>query len=123
MPENLIDETVVKEQVVSEEIQEIISHKPHWVVRRGLMLFFIILVLLVTISGFISYPDVITGAIRLVAIHSPKQLNAKSEGKLEKLLIQNEQMVAIGDHMAFLQSTASHDQVIKMQSWINTLVQ
>jgi HlyD family secretion protein len=57
--------------------------------------------------------------MKLVAINAPKLVVSKADGKLEKLLVDNEQDVKQGQQLAFLQSTAKHEQVITLQKWIN----
>lgn len=107
--------------LVSNEVQEIISYRPHWIIRRGNVFFFCTLVLLCAFAWVIHYPDIIKGSMKLAAINAPKLLVARSEGKLEKLLATNEQQVVKGQTLAFLQSTADHDQVLAFQRWINQI--
>ena len=44
----------------SEEVQEILEKVPHWMIRWGNVLFLALIVLLLVISWFVKYPDVIT---------------------------------------------------------------
>ncbi len=77
---------------------------------------------LVSLTFVISYPDVVVGSARLVAVNAPKLVVAKTGGKLEKLLVRNEQQVTSGQRLAYLQSTAKHEQVLQLQSWIDTTI-
>ena len=43
--------------LVSNEVQEIISYRPHWIIRRGNVFFFCTLVLLCAFAWVIHYPD------------------------------------------------------------------
>lgn len=104
---------------VSNELQELISYNPPWVIRKGNAIFFLILFLLLIFTWFIKYPDVVKGSMKLVAINAPKLLAAKTEGKLQKLLVINEQDVKEGQPLAFLQSTADPQQVILLQDRID----
>jgi HlyD family secretion protein len=72
-------------------------------------------------TWFINYPDVINGSIKLVAINSPKLLVAKTEGKLQELLVDNEQEVKQGQPLAFLQSIGNHRQVLLLQENMNSI--
>jgi hypothetical protein len=47
-------------EIRSEEVQEIISHMPNWIVRWGITVIFASLVVLLSISWFIKYPDILT---------------------------------------------------------------
>ncbi|MBS1946817.1 MAG: HlyD family efflux transporter periplasmic adaptor subunit [Bacteroidetes bacterium] len=102
----------------SNEVQEIISYKPHWIIRNGNVLFFFVLVVLFAFTWFIQYPDIIKGSMKLVAINAPKSVVAKTEGKLEKLLVSNQEEVQQGQALAFLQSAASPQQVMGLQKWV-----
>jgi multidrug resistance efflux pump len=116
------EELSIREQLNTEEIHEIINYRPNWVVRKGISMLFILLLAALTLTWFIKYPDIVVGSIRLATFSAPKQVNARSEGRLEKLLVKNEQIVAKGQPLAYLQSTANHEQVINLQTWINELV-
>ncbi|MCW3074290.1 MAG: hypothetical protein JWP69_1359 [Flaviaesturariibacter sp.] len=105
-------------ELISEEVREIIGYRPHWIVRRGNTVFFGVLFCLLAATWFIRYPDRVEGSARLVAVNAPKMLTATAEGKLEKLLVRNEQGVKKGDMLAYLQSTASAGEVLRLRTWV-----
>ena len=47
------------EQIRSDEVQEIISAVPNWMIRWGITLIFGLIVMLIALSWFIKYPDII----------------------------------------------------------------
>jgi multidrug resistance efflux pump len=106
------------DQLLSEDMHEIISYKPHWFIRRGNIIFLSVLLLLGLLSIVIKYPDVVNGSARIAALHAPKTLVAKTDGRLEKLLVKNGDEVRQGTMLAWLQSTASHEQVLQLKQWI-----
>ena len=108
-------------RIISDEIQELINHKPHWMVKYGNVVFFLILGALLTMCWFIRYPDIVKGSLRLEAINAPKLLVAKTEGNLERLLVVNEQEVKQGQPLAYLSSSGSHEQVLALQKWISQI--
>lgn len=105
--------------LMSEEVHEIITFKPHWIIRNGNTFLFIALMLFLSFTWFIQYPDIIRGSIKLVAVNAPKLVITKTEGKLERLLVSNEQIVEQEQMLAFLQSTAVHEQVLALQRWVH----
>lgn len=105
-------------ELISDEVRELVSYRPHWIIRKGNFIFLMILIILLAFTRFIKYPDIIRGTMKLTAINAPKLLVAKTEGKLDKLLVKNDQNVVINQPLAFLQSTADHMQVIALQNWI-----
>jgi HlyD family secretion protein len=108
--------------LISEEIQEIISYRPHWIIRKGNSIFFLIALMLLSLTWIIHYPDVIYASARLEAINAPKLLVAKTEGKLERLLVANNQQVKEGQHLAYLQSIANHKQVLELKKWLALII-
>ncbi|MFT3825907.1 MAG: HlyD family efflux transporter periplasmic adaptor subunit [Chitinophagaceae bacterium] len=111
----------VQAELVSQEMQELVSYRPHWIVRRGNAIMLLILLIMLLLTWFVRYPDIIQGSARLVAIDAPKLLTAKTDGKLEKLLVTNEQEVQKDQPLAFLQSTARHEQVLALEKWIREI--
>ncbi|RPD43498.1 hypothetical protein [Paracnuella aquatica] len=77
---------------------------------------------MVLLAAFVSYPDVVRGRAKLVALNAPKLVTAKTEGSLVQLLVHNEQQVVKGAHLAYLHSTAQHRQVIGLLQWLQALI-
>lgn len=119
----MIDHIATKHQdhprEMSEEVREIFAYRPHSFIRRGNAVFLVVLLFLLSLTWFIRYPDIIQGSLKLVSLNEPKLVVTKSEGKLVKLLVSNEQHVTQGEPLAFLQSTANFEQVISLRTWIN----
>ena len=109
------------QQAISEEMSDFISNKPHWIVTRGNTIFFLLLLAFISFSWLVEYPDIIIVPMRIVAINSPKLLTSKKEGKLVKLLVKNDEYVHTGQPLAYLESTAAHEQVIKLYKWIESV--
>ncbi|TDE17063.1 HlyD family efflux transporter periplasmic adaptor subunit [Dyadobacter psychrotolerans] len=98
----------------SEEVQEIISRPPHWLVRWGITLFFVLTVLLGLGTWWIRYPDIVTTPFTLTATNAPRVIVVRTEGKLGKLLIRDGQRVNKGQAVAYSESTASPEQVVQL---------
>jgi HlyD family secretion protein len=109
-------------ELVSDEIHEVISYRPHWIVRKGNVFFFLIILFLLSLTLFIKYPDIVNGTARLVALNPPKLISARAEGKLLKLFISDEQQVHKNQHLGYIESTAEYDQVMKLQNWIGETI-
>ncbi len=114
----MTNETRVQE-LVGDELHEVISSRPHWFVRKGSLIFLFIIVLLLSLTWFIKYPDIINASARLVAINPPKPVIARSDGKIIKLFVTNEEQVHKKQHLGYAESTAAYSQVMNLQTWIN----
>src|SRR5688572_29966786 len=108
-------------ELVSEDVKEIINYRPHWIIQKGNVILFAVVSLLLFATWLIKYPDIIRGKVRLIAVNAPKLLTAKSEGRLQKLLVSNEEQVSAGQPLAFLNSTSNHKQVLELGQWIRSL--
>ncbi len=111
------------EQPVSGDMSAIIGYRPRWIVREGNTVFLFILLLVVFSSWLIRYPETVKGSAHLLAVNAPKLLTAPASGRLEKMLVRNEEKVSAGQYLAFLQSTGRHEQVILLKEWIDTTLE
>ncbi|MGV8131388.1 MAG: HlyD family efflux transporter periplasmic adaptor subunit [Candidatus Pacearchaeota archaeon] len=100
------------------EVREIISNKPVWIVSNGIGLFFLIILCICSLSFFIYYPDIINAPVRILGKNLPKQIISRTEGKLVSLNIHENSIVKSGDVLAILQSNASYNEVRALENWI-----
>lgn len=110
-------------QLISTEVKEIISYRPHWIIRRGNLFFFLILSGILFGSWLIKYPDIVKGSLRIAAVDGPKTVTAKKEGNLVKLLVKNETEVKEGEALGYMQSTGEHEEVLQLKKWIHKIEQ
>lgn len=54
-----------KDEVFSKELNEIINHKPHWIIRNGNSIFLMVFAMVFLITFFIKYPESVSGSVRL----------------------------------------------------------
>lgn len=103
-------------EVNSEEVQEIITAVPSWILRRGITVIFGILLAIVLISAFIQYPDVVKVNLKVNSLNAPKTVYVKQTGKLLSLLVTEGTTVKQNQALAFMESTASHSDILKLHS-------
>src|SRR6185503_15900337 len=96
----------------SDEVQDIITKVPPWLLRWGITLFFGILSLIVLLSALIRYPDIVDATLKIDSPNSPKPVVAKIPGKLVALLVKENETVTAGQPLAYLESTANHEKVL-----------
>ncbi|MDB5141218.1 MAG: hypothetical protein JWR12_3134 [Mucilaginibacter sp.] len=100
----------------TDDMQDIITAVPSWLLRWGITLFFGILVLIIGLSAMIRYPDIIHASLKIDSPNSPKPVVAKISGKLVKLLVKENAIVKAGQPLAYMESTANHDEVIALMA-------
>src|SRR5882757_6529464 len=93
-----------KNELLTDEVEEVISYRPHWIVRRGNFLFLLIILFLILLSCIVKYPDIIKASTRLVALNPPKLVVARTEGKLMKLFINNGAAVQKNQALGYMKS-------------------
>ncbi|ACT92932.1 HlyD family efflux transporter periplasmic adaptor subunit [Dyadobacter fermentans] len=108
-------------ELYSEEIQEIINRPPGWLLRSGMSLFFAVLSIFFASCWMIKYPDVIPATFTLVADNIPRSVIIRSDGKLQRILVRDGQYVNQRQMVAFMESTASHDQINLLEKNIQLL--
>jgi len=105
----------------SEAVNEIISNKPSFLVRFGIMFFFLILCLVGVACWFIKYPDIIQASSKLTSINPPKPIIAITIGKLIKLSVRENEAVKSNQILGYIESTAKHSEVLKLSANIDTI--
>jgi len=105
----------------SEAVNEIISNKPSFLVRFGIMFFFLILCLVGVACWFIKYPDIIQASSKLTSINPPKPIITITNGKLIKLSVRENEAVKSNQILGYIESTAKHSEVLKLSANIDTI--
>ncbi len=90
----------------SEEVQEIITTPPAWLVRWGITLVFILTCLIILLSFLIKYPDYIMAKVMVTTREPTERVIARTSGQIEKLLVENNDNVITGQILAGIKSTA-----------------
>ena len=103
------------------EIEEIISNKPPFIVRWGTVYFFFVLLLIGLISWFIQYPDIVIARAKLTSLNPPKAIVAKSDGQLVKLFAKEGEMVHKDEVIGYMESTANPETVIYLSTILDSL--
>ncbi len=106
---------ILEEHEHSEEVQEIIGAVPHWLVRSGISLIGFVLIVLLTISWFVKYPDVLNANVTITTDPSPVTLMAKNDGHLS-LLKKEGDLVSKGDILAVIQSHEDWRQILQLEA-------
>ncbi len=120
MPEEINKREI--SQLRSEEVQEIIGNPPHWLIRWGIALFLAVLLMLLALSWFIRYPDIITADLILNSVNAPKAIDARSNGKLTQLLVSDNMSVKKGQILGFMENTADPQQVLQLADVVDTML-
>jgi multidrug efflux pump subunit AcrA (membrane-fusion protein) len=110
-------------ELVNSNVDEVLNKPPTWLIRWGTTVFFLAFVMLIAITWFVEYPDLVGAPLKVVSNNLPKNIVSKTDGNLIKLFVKEGQEVKKGNVLAYLESTASHDEVLELEKKVNQLVQ
>jgi multidrug resistance efflux pump len=103
-----------------EQIQYLLGNPPSWMMRYGIMVMAGFFLLLLALSYFIRYPDIIEAKVYLVTAHPPIRILAKSSGPVSELLVTDKQEVKAGQVLAVIENTANWRDIARLESWLAT---
>ncbi|MEO1517683.1 MAG: HlyD family efflux transporter periplasmic adaptor subunit [Bacteroidota bacterium] len=118
----MADNNLQQLELRSEEVQEILTKMPHWMIRWGSVLWLILILLLLLISYLVKYPDIIPSEAIITTQIPPQKEYAQTTGKIEAILVKDQQEVRRNDPLAILENTANHQDVYYLKSILDTLV-
>ena len=101
-------------EVLNEEIQEILGTPPGWILRFGTLIFLIVIVVLIWLSYWIQYPDVVVSEIIVSFNDPPSKLISPKSGYLNKLHAVNNQKVKKGQLLISYNSEANYQDVLSL---------
>lgn len=105
----------------SEEVQEILSYMPHWLIRWGITVFMVVIVMLLSLSWFVKYPDIITAPVIISTQNPPSTLVARASGAITRLYVHEKDKVYAGDKLAIIYNTANADDIYKLKKYLETI--
>jgi HlyD family secretion protein len=102
----------------SEKVNDILGHIPNWIVRWGMLLFFIIIGLLLAGSWVFKYPKIVRSRILVTTENPPSNAIARTSGKIVKLFVTDGQEVEEGQVLALIENPANFEDVQKLNQSI-----
>ncbi|MCH7525293.1 MAG: HlyD family efflux transporter periplasmic adaptor subunit [Bacteroidetes bacterium] len=105
----------------SEEVQEILTQVPHWMIRWGNVLFLVLILLLLFLSWFVKYPDIIQSEALITTQIPPQKEYAKTSGNFDAILVSDNEVVKDNQALAIIENTANYQDVFLLKSIIDTI--
>ncbi|NEQ04098.1 MAG: HlyD family efflux transporter periplasmic adaptor subunit [Moorea sp. SIO3F7] len=118
MPEEKNPEHI---EIRSEEVQEILTNPPSWIVRWGITLIFLFTIIILILSFLIRYPDSISAKVIVTTKKPTEKLVARYTGQIDTIFIKNRDTVNSNQRLAILRNTANHEDVYFLKHIIDTL--
>ncbi len=107
-------------EIRSDEVSDILSRPPSWMIRIGSTLMFVVLLLIISGSALFKYPDIIKAPIVITSQNLPTQLIAMKSGRIQKILVNDGVDVNQGDVIAILENPGLYEDYLKMKEVCNS---
>ena len=114
MPEN-------SEHIRSEAVQDILTKVPHWMLLWGNGIILLLLALFFVFTWFVKYPDIISTEALVTSNQPPQKEYARASGKIDTLLIKDNETVGEGEVLAMIANTAKLKDVLQLKAVIDTI--
>jgi len=109
------------EELHTEDIQDIVGSPPGSLMRWGITWVLIVLLGMLALTSFIRYPDVIKAQVRINAANAPKAVISRVSGNIVKILVKENDPVAEGQLLAWMESTADHRQILNLADKLDAI--
>lgn len=108
-------------QIRSEEVQEILAYVPNWMIRWGMTLVFTIILMLLVITWFVKYPDIIVAEVVVTTKIPPEKIYAKSTGQIESILVNNNSQISKNTFIGIIENSGNYKDILLLKSIIDTI--
>lgn len=105
----------------SEQVQDILEAVPNWMIRWGNTLVLTLILMLLCISWFVKYPDIIASQAMVTTQLSPQKSYAQTSGQIDTILVKDNQYVKSKTPLAIIENTANYKDVYLLKSIIDTI--
>jgi len=110
-----------KQEIQSQELQEVMAGIPGSFLRWGLFLFFALLAAIIAISWFINSATIVSAPVVITTQNPPAPLVAKSGGKIALLCVSNQDSVSEKQSIALIENSADYSDVKTLTSFIDKI--
>jgi multidrug efflux pump subunit AcrA (membrane-fusion protein) len=110
-----------KIELRSEEVQDILTRVPHWMIRYGNLVFLSLILLLFFLSWLIKYPDVIPSEALVTTQIPPQKEFAKTSGRISHLLVENNSSVSNNQPLVIMENPARYQDVFLLKNILDTI--
>ncbi len=108
-------------KIYSEEVRDVLSHPPKSIFIWGNTILFAFFIILIAFTWVIKYPEFVPAPILVTSENPPEKLEARTNSKIEKILIENNTIVKKDEILMVLESSANYQDVLKLKTLVDSL--
>ncbi len=112
---------VIKLNLRSEEVQEILGTPPSWIVRWGITLVFAFVCILIALSFIINYPDFVSAKVLITTKNPTEKVVARSSGQIESFFVKNGDSVTKGEELAVIKNISNYGDLSLLMQIVDTI--
>lgn len=98
----------------TQEMQDIITAPPSWLLRWGTSVYFILLMLILILSCIIRYPDIIKAQLVIKSNNPTMPVAGMKQASISKILVKEGQSVKKGDVLACFEIDSNQNDVLSL---------
>jgi len=99
----------------SEEVQEILTRIPNWIIRWGSIIVSGVIFLFFFTTWFIKYPDIISAPITITTKSPAEKIQPRISGKIETVLVKDKSIVLEGTPLAIIRNAANYKDILLLK--------
>jgi multidrug resistance efflux pump len=107
-------------ELKSEEVKEILGHIPHWIIRWGTALVFVIIIVVVLGSWCFKYPDMVKAPVQVTTENPPSNAVARTNGKIMQLFVKDNEEVNAGQILALIENPGKIDDIFHLKAELDS---
>jgi multidrug efflux pump subunit AcrA (membrane-fusion protein) len=108
-------------EIRSEEIQDILTKVPHWMLTWGNSIVLCLLILFFVFTWFIKYPDIISAQAVITSQTPPQKVYANISGRIDTIMVSDSQDVKNGQILGMIENTAVLKDILKLKATVDTI--
>ncbi|MFV0233930.1 HlyD family secretion protein [Empedobacter falsenii] len=105
----------------SDFVNDILNKTPSWILSWGNTFFLIFLLLLIFLTWFIKYPDIVRCEASVTSDIPPVVLVSRTTGGIDTLFVKNNSLVKKGDWLLIINTKASIPDIIELEKKLHYL--
>ncbi len=103
----------------SDELEEIISSIPTWIIRYGNSIILLFVFILLLLSFFIKYPEKVISEVTITTTDPPQRIYTQISGIIDTVFVQNNNIVKLDDPIAVFENAANYGDVKYLKNIIS----
>lgn len=103
----------------SDELEEIISSIPVWIIRYGNTIILLFVFVLLLMSYLIKYPEKVISQVTITTEDPPQRIYTQISGIIDSVFVQNNDVVKVDDPIAVFENTANYGDVKYLKNIIS----